>query len=156
MKGRKPIPKTILRLRNSGNVDRADRRRPKCPSRNIDHLDPPHELDEDRARLWESVSSFMADAGVLGQVSPYVLARYIDLLAAYHHVSAECGDNVLAAITAKCRLSPCLSKLESVLGLTPADRRNVTPAVETPTHEDPIQSLLESLAPTADAAAHGT
>lgn len=140
MRGDKPTPDAVLRLRGSRKINRDGRRVPP-PAKGLQHLDPPQPLTGEHARLWASVTSYMCAHGTLGQVSPHVLQRYVDLLAAWESMGNEQHDPH-TRITQRCRISPCLSKLEAALGLDPASRRGIVPAEDKPEKKDPLAALM--------------
>jgi phage terminase small subunit len=141
MRGRKRIENSVLKLRGSGELNRRSRNVPP-PAKNIQRLDPPEPFtDTESAALWASVTKYMAKQGTLGQVSAHCLRRYIDLLRMWQTIESK-AENVQQAIAIQCRLSPCLSKMEAQLGLTPADRRSVTPAAPEPKKKDPLRALI--------------
>ena len=155
-KGRPPVPKHILDARGSkhavGRSELGDLR--------SDLPSPPDHLKERAARMFLQVAEWCRSMGTLAVSDTEVIARYAAIWDRYKSAEEELKEIVEPMIEVFCPKTgaykfsrPCgalamsnlcheqLRQLETVLGLTPADRTRLGMAVSKP-EENPVAELL--------------
>lgn len=141
MRGRKPTPTGILKLRGSWRANRPD----EPVADGVPKL--PDYLQERAAKKFEEISGRLSRINVAGEIDTDAIARYCELFVWYRDLEKNKntiyqGKMMIANLLIKIAL--LLGKLEGDLGLNPAARARLK--VEKEEGKDEVQDLLRRVA----------
>ena len=151
MRGRKPVPPAIKKLRGTLKKSRINTHEPIPPAGD---LKPPGHFDDSRLELWH----YFVDAAPEGLLTPLdapVLGLLVDALAEHRIAAAGIAkegsvittpsgrlmQNPRVALLNRCALLTLKAAAE--LGMTPATRGRIAAPLEKPKPSDPWLRLLE-------------
>lgn len=157
LRGPRPTPTAILKLRGSNRPGRKNRRRE--PKR-IGKIRKPDNLDPFESKVWDQLIGDLKPTGMLGRMDANTLARYCTLFMRYRKAEEflksvpstsiplrnDAGDIVgfaqLPQVNQCAKLAVLLLQIEREFGMTPSARTRIQ--VDPPEEKaDPFAKFLE-------------